>query len=43
VRVNAGGSATTAELRALAERVSGARLGRIFRDWLWRDGRPAGY
>ena len=43
VRVTAGGSASTAGLRALAERVSGARLGRIFRDWLWRDGRPAGY
>ena len=32
VRVNAGGSATTAGLRALAERVSGARLGRIFNE-----------
>jgi aminopeptidase N len=43
VRVHGGGSASTAQLRALAEQVSGVGLRRVFRDWLWLDGRPGGY
>jgi aminopeptidase N len=42
-QVHAGGSARTSQLRTLAERVSGEPLGRLFADWLWRDGRPDGY
>jgi len=42
-RVHDGGSARTGQLRTLAEQVSGDRLGRLFSDWLWRDGRPGGY
>jgi hypothetical protein len=42
-QVHDGGSARTSQLRTLAERVSGEPLGRLFADWLWRDGRPDGY
>jgi aminopeptidase N len=42
-RVHDGGSARTGQLRALAERVSGQTLGRLFTDWVWRDGKPEGY
>ncbi len=37
------GSATTAQLVALAEQVSGEQLDGLFADWLELDGRPGGY
>jgi len=37
------GNASTAQLVALAEQVSGEQLDELFADWLVRDGRPAGY
>lgn len=43
VRRYSGGSATTSDLRTLAEKVSGQELGRLFRDWVWSAGRPRGY
>jgi aminopeptidase N len=43
VRKHAGSDASTADLRRLAERVSGEELGGLFRDWVWSRGRPAGY
>jgi len=33
-------NADTGDLLALAERVSGASLGRLFRTWLYEDGKP---
>jgi aminopeptidase N len=43
VRKHAGSDASTADLRRLAERVSGEELGGLFLDWVWSRGRPAGY
>ena len=43
VRIHGGDSARTGQLRALAERVSGEELGRLFHDWLWLDGKPTGW
>lgn len=37
------GNARTAQLVALAERISGQDLGSLFHDWLEVDGRPGGY
>jgi aminopeptidase N len=37
------GNARTADLVALAERISGKDLTTLFHDWLELDGRPAGY
>jgi aminopeptidase N len=37
------GTATTAQLVALAERISGEQLDELFHDWLELDGRPSGY
>jgi aminopeptidase N len=34
--------ATTAQFRALAEQVSGKRLGTLFDEWLYQPGKPAG-
>ena len=39
----AGGHATTPKLKRLAERISGEQLDRVFRDWLYTAGKPAGY
>ncbi len=35
------GNATTHELKALAERVSGQQLDTLFRVWLYRRGKPS--
>jgi len=43
VQSHAGSDADTADLRQLAEEVSGEELGGLFRDWVWTDGKPAGY
>jgi aminopeptidase N len=43
VHLHSGGHADTAALRRLAERVSGEDLRVVFRDWLWRTGKPEGY
>jgi aminopeptidase N len=43
VRRHSGGDADTADLRRLAERVSGHDLGTLFRDWVWNAGKPQGY
>ena len=40
---NAHGSVTTPEFVALAERVSGKQLDRLFQDWLYAPRRPRGY
>ena len=40
---HAGSHATTPQLVALAERISGERLGGLFRDWLYERGKPRGY
>ncbi|WP_134740282.1 M1 family metallopeptidase [Nocardioides sp. 503] len=37
------GTATTADLVAVAEEVSGQQLDQLFADWLELDGRPTGY
>lgn len=37
------GNGTTAQLRALAEKVSGKQLDKLFRDWLLRNRKPHGY
>jgi aminopeptidase N len=42
-RQNAYGSVTTSDFRELAERVSGQRLGRLFRVWLHLPEKPSGY
>jgi aminopeptidase N len=43
VRRHSGGNASTADLRRLAEQVSGQRLETLFHDWLWAEGKPKGY
>jgi aminopeptidase N len=35
------GNGSTADFQALAERVSGRKLGALFQDWLFRPGKPA--
>ena len=40
---NAYGSVTTADFKALAERVSGRQLDRLFRVWLYLPEKPQGY
>jgi len=42
-RQNAHGTVTTKEFIALAERVSGRRLGRFFKVWLYTAAKPRGY
>ncbi|MCD4524295.1 M1 family metallopeptidase [Nocardioides sp. cx-173] len=42
-RTHRHGTASTAQLVAVAERVSGEQLDALFADWLELDGRPAGY
>lgn len=42
-RQNAYGTVATPDFVALAERVSGRRLGRLFRVWLYEPSKPAGY
>jgi aminopeptidase N len=40
---NADGSVTTRDFHALAERVSGKQLDRLFRVWLYVPEKPKGY
>jgi aminopeptidase N len=42
-RLHRHASANTHEFIAIAERISGQRLGRFFGRWLYRPGKPAGY
>ena len=37
------GNGTTKQFIALAERISGQQLDRLFNDWLYKAGKPAGY
>ena len=38
-----GGSFRTVDFRRHAERISGQQLDQVFADWVWLDGKPAGY
>ena len=40
---NEGGSVTTRDFKALAERVSGRQLDHLFRVWLYEPEKPRGY
>jgi aminopeptidase N len=42
-RVHRHGGASTAQLMAMAERISGKDLDRLFQDWLYTPARPKGY
>jgi len=42
-RENAYGTVSSRDFRRLAEEVSGKRLGRLFRVWLYTPEKPRGY